>query len=107
MTIDFEKIEEKAIPNFKGGEGCVNARIFDDGDAKIMKMRLEPGSSIGTHTHEGNAEVIFILSGNGTHVADGQEEVAKPGMALYCPQGHTHTLRNTGSEPLVFYAVVK
>lgn len=107
MTIDFEKIPEQALPAFKGGEGCVNARIFDDGTAKIMKMRLEPGSSIGEHTHVGNSEVIFILSGEGTHVADGHQEAARPGMALYCPEGHTHCLKNTGSEPLTFYAVVK
>ncbi len=106
MIIDFDKIQEKEIPQFKGGDGCVDARIFDDGSAKIMKMRLEPGSSIGTHTHEGNAEVIFILSGKGTHIADGAQEEALPGNALYCPKGHTHTLRNTGTEPLVFYAVV-
>ncbi len=105
--IDFDKIPEKEMPGFKGGEGSVNARIFDDGSTKIMKMRLEPGCSIGTHTHDGNAEVIFVLSGKGTHVADGAEEVALPGCALYCAQGHTHTLKNTGSEPLTFYSVVR
>ncbi|MFQ9915981.1 MAG: hypothetical protein ACLRWQ_05885 [Flavonifractor plautii] len=44
-------MEETAIPGFKGGEGVTHARMFADGCNRIMRGRLEPGCSIGLHTH--------------------------------------------------------
>lgn len=106
MKINFEEIQEKTIPHFKDGNKEVNARIVDDGKAKIMKMRLEPGASIGLHSHTENAEVIFIISGTGTAITDGVSEKVSAGEAVYCPKGHSHTLINDGSAPLTFNAVV-
>ena len=62
MVIDFNKIDEVANPNFKGGEGDTMFRTFNDGTNKIMRGRLEVGCSIGNHSHETNSEIIFILS---------------------------------------------
>lgn len=106
MIIDFNNIKEEAIPEFKGGDLQFNVKAYSDGLNKIMKGRLEPGASIGTHTHEGNSEVIFVISGNGTAVCDGKEEHLSAGMCHYCPKGSTHTLRNTGACSLEFYALV-
>ena len=51
MKISFDTIAESAIENFKGGEGTFHVHMFQDMNNKIMKGRLVPGSSIGTHTH--------------------------------------------------------
>ena len=51
MIINFDKIEEKSIEGFKGGKGTLLTRMADDGNVKIMRNVLKPGSSIGTHTH--------------------------------------------------------
>ena len=56
MKISFDTIAESAIENFKGGEGTFHVHMFQDMNNKIMKGRLVPGSSIGTHTHETNRE---------------------------------------------------
>ena len=58
MIINFDKIEEKSIEGFKGGEGTFLTRMADDGNVKIMRNVLKPGSSIGTHTHTDNCEGI-------------------------------------------------
>ena len=42
MKIEFAKMEEKLLPNFKGGEKNLGMRMFDDGACKIMRGRLEP-----------------------------------------------------------------
>lgn len=107
MIIDFNTLKEESIPQFKGGDLEFNVKSFSDGQVKIMKGRLDPGASIGVHTHTDNSEVIFVLSGQGTDICDGKEEHLTAGMCHYCPKGSTHTLRNTGNEPLVFYAVVE
>ena len=51
MIIDFPNIPEQRLPNFKGGEKEYIARMFFDGQNRIMYGRLEPGASIGLHTH--------------------------------------------------------
>lgn len=106
MIIDFNSINEEAIPNFKGGNLQFNVKTYNDGLNKIMKGRLEPGASIGMHTHTDNSEVIFVTSGTGTAICEGIEEHVAPGSCHYCPKGSAHTLCNTGSEPLLFFAVV-
>lgn len=106
MIIDFNKISEEKIPAFKGGNLEFNVKSFSDGNVKIMKGRLEPGASIGTHTHTDNCEVIFVCKGSGTAVCDGKEEHVEAGLCHYCPKGSTHTLCNTGEGSLEFFAVV-
>ena len=65
MKVEFGAMEETAIPGFKGGEGVTHARMFADGCNRIMRGRLEPGCSIGLHTHEGSSEIVYVLSGTG------------------------------------------
>ena len=99
MILDINKIEEKALANFKGGEKALNARMHVDG-------RLEPGASIGEHTHVTNSEIIFFTSGKGKVIYDGKEERVEAGLCHYCPQGHTHTLINDSDADLTFHAVI-
>lgn len=104
--IDFNTMPETVLHRFKDGEGDTHARMYVDDLNRIMKSRLEPGCSIGLHIHDTSSEIIFILSGTGTALLDGTEETLAPGTCHYCPKGHTHTLLNTGTEDLIFYAVV-
>lgn len=106
MKIEFAKMEEKLLPNFKGGKKNLGMRMFDDGACKIMRGRLEPGASIGLHTHEGNSEIIYILEGAGKVEYDGGVETLAAGDCHYCPEHHTHRLINDSSEDLNFFAVV-
>jgi len=108
MKIDFANMEEKALPNFKGGEKQYNVKMFTDDKNKIMRGRLVPGASIGFHTHTEDQEVIYILEGNGTVInGEGKEnDSANPGDTLFCPKGESHSLVNTGDKDLLFFAVV-
>lgn len=106
MTIDFNKINENINYQFKGGNLAAHMRVFDDGANKIMKIRLEPGASIGVHTHTDNCEIIYCIAGHGMALCDGTEENIEPGQVHYCPKGSSHTLRNDGNEELIIFAVV-
>lgn len=104
--IDFNKLSDTVIHNFYGGEGDTVARMFVDDKNKIMKGKLAPGCSIGMHCHETSSEIIFILSGVGTVILEGEQEILTAGTCHYCQKGQSHTLINNGTEDLVFYAVV-
>lgn len=106
-------MEVTVMPEFKGGDKEFAANMFFDGTNRIFKGRLIPGASIGIHTHEDSCEVIFILEGNGSILekepgqVEGVVKSVNTGDCLYCPKGHTHSLRNTSEDQdLVFYAVV-
>ncbi len=106
MILDYGIIPYECLPSFKGGEKEYYVKRHVDDSVNIMRGHLEPGASIGEHTHTDNCETIYILSGTGSVIIDGEEEQLTPGMAHYCPTGSTHTLRNHGTAPLDFFAVV-
>ena len=106
MVIDFEKITEAHIDGFKGGQGRLDTRNFVDDKAKIMYSTLRPGASTGLHTHEGNCEIILVISGTATvHYGDTVETV-RAGQCHYCPEGHSHYMENLTDHDLVYFAVV-
>lgn len=106
MIIDFSKMKEEAIQNFKGGVGELDTRNFVDEKCKIMMSRLKPGASSGYHKHEGNCEIVYILEGRGHFDYDGATEPVKAGDVHYCPMGHSHAMFNDGDTDLVYFAVV-
>ena len=106
MRIPFEKRRDTVIPTMYGGEGAVSARMYVDGDNKIMEGVLAPGCSIGLHSHQNSSEIVYILSGTGKALFDEACETLSPGDCHYCPRGHSHSLINDGTEELRFFAVV-
>ena len=106
MLIQFDQIPETVIPHMRGGEGQVVSHMHTDGDNKIMRGLLAPGCTIGLHTHETSSETIYILSGTGKVLYEGQYEPLSAGSCHYCPKGRTHSLINDSAAPLEFLAVV-
>ena len=104
--IDFTRISETALPSFKGGEGTFFARMAGDSLCKILEGRLPVGATIGLHTHDASAEIIFFLSGTGKMLLDGVAEAIAPGLCHYCPRGSSHQMINDGEEDIRFLAVV-
>lgn len=106
MKIDFNTIKQEVIPNFKGGEKSLKAQMYYDGVNRIMKACLEPGASIGLHTHDCGSEIMFITKGQGHVLYDGEKIPLSAGDVHYCPKGHSHTLINDSDADLEFSAVV-
>lgn len=59
------------------------------------------------HHLEGASEVYYILSGTGRMHVNAEEREVGPGDALLIPPGAVQFLENTGSEALVFLAIVE
>ena len=106
MIINFEEMVEENKIKFKDGEKVFHVKTENDGINKIMMGRLEPGASIGMHTHYNDSEIIYFLEGNGTVIFDGDKLPVRAGLSHYCPKGHDHSLINTGDVDLRFFAVV-
>ena len=106
MLIQFDAIQETAIPRFKGGEKELAAKMVFDGRNRILHGRLIPGASIGLHTPTDTSEILYVLSGAAAVVCDGLSELVSAGECHYCPIGSSHTVKNCGTDDLVFFAVV-
>ena len=104
--INFTATPETSLPRFKDGEGTFFARFAGDVSCKILYGRLSAGATIGLHTHEDTAEIIFFLSGTGKMLLDGEIEPIGAGLCHYCPKGSAHSMINEGDEEITFYAVV-
>ena len=61
----------------------------------------KPGDTRGPHLHRDFDECIYVLSGQGTTVAESGEIPIVPGDIVLIPAGEKHMTRNTGTVPLV------
>lgn len=94
--------------------GAVSLYLSDlaDFEGRNKKLRtfslaeLEPDSEVEFHIHEGEAESYYILSGEGIYNDNGTEIPVSPGMVTFTPSGTGHAIRNTGTERLVFIALI-
>ena len=106
MKIDFNNLEVKEIKEFKGGLGELFLKKFEDDTCKIMRSTLTVGSTIGLHIHENDCEILYILSGTGYALCDGESEELSEGIVHYCPKNSEHSIVNTGTNDLIMYAIV-
>ncbi len=94
-------------------DGSGDAFIFpsesplDEGPIRMAsRIELAPGASIGLHLHHQDEEVYAIISGEGLYGFDGGECRAKTGDIFVTKKGSSHSLKNNGNSPLIFFAVV-
>jgi mannose-6-phosphate isomerase-like protein (cupin superfamily) len=68
--------------------------------------RLQPGSSIGYHRHEGDYEAYYFIRGEGMFNDNGREYPVRAGDCTLIGVGESHGIENTGGEDLEFIALV-
>lgn len=106
MIIDFNKIELKNMPAFKGGVGSIDANMFFDGTNRIFLARIKKGSSIGYHLHDTGSEIMYVLEGVATVTYNGEVTHATKGEVHYCKKGNSHSVKNEQDDDLLLYCVV-
>lgn len=114
MIWKFQESEAFRKENLHGGSGGFWGRYPVPRDSApegslfrmIGRLSLDPGASVGEHTHAADEEVYVILSGRGRYRDDGVEVDAAPGDTFVTWRGHSHGIVNTGDEPLEFLAVI-
>lgn len=97
---------------FLGGKGTLtNVHFLDKENAAgsgrlFSKSSLPPGSSIGNHTHDGDFEVYYILSGKALVNDHGVEHTLHPGDSILTKNGFSHSIENIGNEVLEYIALI-
>jgi mannose-6-phosphate isomerase-like protein (cupin superfamily) len=66
---------------------------------------LPAGATVGRHHHLETEEIYYILQGAGRMTVGEETREVEAGDAVFIPRGHTHTLENTGAEPMTILLV--
>lgn len=69
-------------------------------------MTLNPGCSIGDHTHVNEFEFYYILSGTALYNNNGTPCQITAGDVTYCPNGEAHGVVNNSDQPMIMLAFV-
>jgi len=61
-------------------------------------MRVSPGQTVNpAHSHPDGEELIYVISGEGKVLVDGEVKPLSPGTTVLFPKGSVHMVRNSGS----------
>ena len=105
-------MKTEVIKNMCGGEGEVSiSHVLGEKELNgkcglYAQVTIQPGSSLGYHEHHNESETYYILSGEAEYDDNGTKRAVKPGDVTYTPNGCGHALKPTGSEPVVFMALI-
>ncbi len=69
-------------------------------------VRMEPGTSAQSHTHDLGQEIFLILSGRCEFTIDGETEELGPGQMCIALVDQMHSVRVVGNEPMIMYLSV-
>ena len=62
----------------------------------VCVIRVAPGQTVRpAHSHPNGEEVIYIMSGSGRVLVNGEVAPVRAGSAVLFPQGEVHMLQNT------------
>ena len=106
---DLQRLQRE---NLRGGHGPVATEIVYKADEMLGKATLfnrltvKPGSTIGGHTHETDAEIYYVLSGEVVANDDGAEVIMGAGDAMFTGGGGYHALENRSGSDAVILAIV-
>lgn len=64
-------------------------------------IRVAPGDRVRpAHSHPHGEEVIYIMSGSGRVLIEGNVSPVRTGSVILFPRGHVHMLHNTSDEEM-------
>lgn len=84
-------------------------RIFFDGPTDQLRsltagsLLLKPGMSPHPPHQHPEEEIMVITEGSGEIVMDGKMTKVSPATMMYCAANKFHGIKNTGTQPLLFY----
>ncbi|HAY99345.1 MAG TPA: hypothetical protein DCY38_00940 [Opitutae bacterium] len=107
MIKNVHEVIPEVAEAVRGGSGSVTAhKLLDLFPGSAIKsvglVRLEPGASVGDHSHKGDEDFYFCISGTGIVVDNGVEHPFIPGTLQITRDGESQAIRNTGETELVF-----
>ncbi|OAQ21123.1 cupin domain-containing protein [Thermosulfurimonas dismutans] len=100
-----EDIKFGPHPKFEGVGFALLINREKDPRLSVSMLEIKPGVEIPIHTHETQADSIYVLSGEGEAYLNGSWQKIGPGDYILIPPGEEHGVKNSGDEPLRLFIV--
>ncbi|RQD56267.1 MAG: cupin domain-containing protein [Desulfonatronovibrio sp. MSAO_Bac4] len=100
MFFQSKSRKYKDHPKFTGVQ---IAMLVADGKSdmvSVSELIIEPGVEVPVHTHDLQADSIYIVSGKARAFLNGEWDFVESGDYLFVPPNAEHGISNTGREPL-------
>ena len=84
-------------------------RVFFEGPTAQLKsmtagsLLLKPGMEPHPPHHHLEEEFMIVTEGTGEILVGGKNVNVGPGSMMYCESNQVHGVKNTGTQPLLFY----
>lgn len=109
ITNKNQKIDVKVKMREGNGEAIIK-HIVNNNDLNHSRLfstiTLKKGCSIGNHTHLGETEYYYIISGEGVVSEKTGDTTVKIGDVVITGDKESHSIANNGDEDLVFIALI-
>ncbi len=98
--------------NIRGGNGTVvfenflEKEMFPDHFRVFGEMVIEPGCSIGKHTHTNECEIYYMTEGEAVYDDNGEERYISAGDMTVCFDGEFHAIENRSNKTVRALAIV-
>jgi uncharacterized cupin superfamily protein len=76
----------------------VNSEVLGAKHMSVCVIKVAPGDKVRpAHSHPNGEESIYIITGTGRVLVNGEVSPVEPGTIVLFPQGEVHMLHNTGT----------
>lgn len=82
------------------------AKLVADGKSdmvSVSELIIEPGVEVPAHTHDLQADSIFVVSGRGEALINGEWTTVGAGDHIFVLPETEHGIRNNSAEPLKLF----
>lgn len=102
------RMKWQEFPGHFGGalsKELVSKELVGTAKLDVRISHYQPMAHVEKHVHAVQEQVYYVLSGQGTLVADGQEHLLGVHDYVWIPPGVHHSLTACGIEPLIFLVI--
>lgn len=80
--------------------------VYKKGETTAFVLNFLPGQQLPPHKHPGTEVYLYIVTGNGTVIIDGQDTNVSEADIIHVNSEEEMAFKNTGDEPLSIYVVL-
>jgi quercetin dioxygenase-like cupin family protein len=80
--------------------------IYKKGETTAFVLNFLPDQQLPTHKHPGTEVYIFVVTGTGTIIIDGQESPVTERDIIHVTSEEEMSFINNGNEPVSLYVVL-
>lgn len=99
-TLHEDDVEELDLPG-RRLRWLVTPELLQAQHLSVCVIRVAAGETVRpAHSHPNGEEVIYIITGSGRVLVDGEVSPVREGSVVLFPQGQVHMLQNTGPDEM-------